>query len=400
MIRPDHSPLAADAQLPPLAVAAAAGFCAAVWADERVLEGTPLYFGAGLVGLFVARRVHRYRCLGLVPLFATVATLVGLTGQLLGRWPGWAAVVFPLSIGLAAGGILRFRDTIRTDSRRFAAGGAVAMLLAVGVAVTFTRHADPGAFGWLAVAAAAGSAAAAWLTLFRPTFEYGFCLAARLVYKPRAVGPGLAKFPMTGPALVIANHGDWFDPPLVGGLLPRQVTALMTSAFFDKPGMRWLMTVFGTIRVLDAPVRRAAPEIDAAVQALDAGRVVLLLPEGYLRRKEEVPLRRFGQGVWKILAARPGTPVVPVWVEGTWGSFFSFQGGPPTTGKRFRLRHPVTVGVGEPLVVPAEVLANRMGTRLYLMQKVADARPLTGAAPLPPVDQLPPDDRAADGDDV
>ena len=400
MIRPDHSPLAADVQLPPLAVAAAAGFCAAVWADERVLERTPLYFGAGLVGIFAARLVHRYRCLGLVPLLASVATLVGLAGQLLGHWPGWAAVAFPLGVGLAVGGVLRFRDTIRTHSWRLTACGAVALLLAAGVAVAFTQHADPAAFGWLAVATAALSAVAAWLTLFRPTFEFGFCLAARLVYKPRAVGPGLARFPMTGPALVIANHGDWFDPPLVGGLLPRQVTALMTAAFYDKPGLRWLMRVFGTIRVPEGAVRRESPEIDAAVRALDAGRVVLLCPEGYLRRKDEVPLKRFGQGVWKILAARPGTPVVPVWVEGTWGSFFSWKGGPPTRGKRLRLRHPVTVGVGEPLVVPAGVLANRMGTRLYLMQKVADARPLTGADPLPPVDQLPHDDGKGEGDDA
>jgi 1-acyl-sn-glycerol-3-phosphate acyltransferase len=392
LIRPDHCPRAADRTLPPLGLAAAAGFCAAVWADERVLERTPVYFGAGLVGIFAARLVHRYRSLGLVPIHTTVATVVGLVAMLRGEWPGWAVAVFPCGLGLAAGGVLRFRDTVRTDPRHhglLAAAGAVA---AIGTAVAFTQHADPVAFGWLAVVASAVTAALAWPTLFRPFFEHVFCFVARVVYWPRAVGPGVAKFPRSGPALVIANHGDMFDPVLVGGMMPRQVTGVMTAAYFDKPGLAWLMRVFGTIRVPEIPVRREAPEIDAAVQALDAGRVVMLFPEGYLRRKEEVPLKRFGQGVWKMLDARPDTLVVPVWIEGTWGSIFSWKGGPPFKGKRFRPFRRITVSVGEPQVVPPEVLRNRMGTRLYLMQKVADQRAAAGFDPLPPVDQLPRDD--------
>lgn len=395
-IRPDRTHRAADRQLVPLAVAAAAGFCAAVWADDEVLGRTPVYFGAGLLGLFLARLAHRYRCLGLVPIYATVATVVGLVATIRGDWPGWAVGVFPGCLGLAVGGVLRYRDTVRTESRRFALWAVAGAAAAVGVAATFTTAPYPAIYTWLATAAAGVSAALAWPTLFRPFVERQFCFAARIIYRPRVTGPGVAGFPTTGPVLVLANHGDWFDPPLVGGLLTRQVTPLMTAAFYDKPGLGWLMRVFGTIRVPDQAVRRETPEIDAAVQALDVGRVVLLLPEGYLRRKEEVPLKRFGQGVWKILDARPTTPVVACWVEGTWGSIFSFKGGPPLTGKRLHLRRPVTVGVSEPFVVPAEVLKNRMGTRLYLMQKVADARVLAGFDPLPPVDQLPRDDTDTD----
>lgn len=391
-IGPDRTHRAADRQLLPLGVAAAAGFCAAVWADERVLERTPVYFGAGLVGLFAARLVHRYRCLGLVPLYTTAAAVVGLVAGLLGGWPGWAVAAFPLCLGLAAGGVLRYRDTIRTEAWQFAAWAVAGAVGATGTAAAFTQRPDPAGYSWLAAGAAAVAAALAWPTLFRPFVEHLVCFLARAIYRPRSVGPGTVRFPMTGPALVVANHADWFDPVLVGGMMPRQVTGVMTAGFYDQPGVRWLMRVFGTIRVSEVPVRREAPEIVAAVQALDAGRVVMLFAEGYLRRKEEVPLKRFGQGVWKILDARPATPVVPVWIEGTWGSFFSWKGGPPMKGKRLHLRRPITVCVGEPLVVPPEVLKNRMGTRLYLMQAVADARLHAGLPPLPPVDQLPRDD--------
>lgn len=396
VIGPDRTYRAADRQLLPLGVAAAAGFCAAVWADERVLERTPVYFGAGLVGLFAARLVQRYRCVGLVPLYTTVAAVVGLIAALVGGWPGWSIVAFPASLGIAAGGVLRYRDTIRTEAWQFAAWAAIGAVAAVGTAIIFTRNPDPAAFAWLATGASAVAAALAWPTLFRPFVEHLVCFLARAVYRPRSTGPGTTDFPMTGPVLVVSNHGDMFDPVLVGGMMPRQVTGVMTAVFFDKPVLSWLMRVFGTIRVPEVPIRREAPEIDAAVQALDAGRVVMLFAEGFLRRKEEVPLKRFGQGVWKILDARPTTPVVPVWIEGTWGSFFSWKGGPPLKGKRLHFRRPVMVCVSGPLVVPPEVLKNRMGTRLYLMQAVADARLHAGLPPLPPVDQLPRDDGTDD----
>jgi 1-acyl-sn-glycerol-3-phosphate acyltransferase len=378
--QPDPTPRAADRVLLPLASAAAAGFCAAVWADPQVLPRTPTYFGLGLVGLFAARLWHPYRGLGLVPLGATAAAGIGLAGSL-GGWAGWMAAVFPLAVGLGVGAVLRHRDRDRTDARRFAASGVGVAVVVVGLAGLFVAAPRPGLFSWVATVAAAVAAGLGWVTLFRPTFEWAFCLAVRFLYRIRATGPGLTAFP-PGPVLVIANHGDWFDPALVGGSLPRPVVALMTAAFYDKPGLSWLMRVFGTIRVPETAVKRTAPEIDLAVQALDAGRVVLLFPEGYLRRSEEVPLRRFGQGVWKLLCQRPGTVVVPCWVEGTWGSYFSHQGGPPTTGKRFRPFRPVTVCVGEPFTVSPAVLADRMGTRLSLMRKVADARPLGGFPPL------------------
>jgi 1-acyl-sn-glycerol-3-phosphate acyltransferase len=390
--QPDLTHRAADRQLVPLAVAAAAGFCAAVWADERVVGRTPLYFGAGLAGLVGVRLVHRYRCLGLVPPGATIAALMALVGAVWGDWPGWAVAAVPLALGLAAGAVLRYRDRVRTEHRRFVLCGALAGVAGIVTAAVFTRGqgADDwrAAYSWLTVGASAVAAALAWPTLFRPFVEYLVCFGMRFIYKPRAAGPGLTAFPRHGPVLVIANHGDWFDPPLVGGLLPRTVTPLMAAAFYDKPGLRWLMRVFGVIRVPDQPVRRETPELDEAVRALDLGKVVLLFPEGYLRRKEEVPLRRFGQGVWKLLDARPTTPVVPCWVEGTWGSYFSFKGGPPTKGKRFRPRRPVAVGFGEPLVVPPEVLKDRTATRLFLMRRVSDARRHAGLDPLP-ADQLP-----------
>ena len=144
--------------------------------------------------------------------------------------------------------------------------------------------------------------------------------------------------------------------------------------------------VFRVIRVPEAAVRRDAPEIKDAVAALDAGQCVVLFPEGYLRRHEEPMLRRFGQGVWQILRDRPDTPVVACWIEGAWGSYFSHHGGPPTKGKRFDRRRRVTVAMSAPVRVPNDVLTDHMTARVWLMNRVLEARQHLGLPAVPAVE--------------
>src|SRR5439155_24271999 len=137
--------------------------------------------------------------------------------------------------------------------------------------------------------------------------------------------------PMRGPVIVIANHCAWLDPIWLAKAIPFQMRPMMTARFFDLPIIRWLMRrVFYAIRVPETTCRREAPEIQEAIAALDAGMSVLIFPEGWLKRKEEQSLRRFGQGIYQILREKPRTPVIACWIEGNWGSYTSFFNGPPT----------------------------------------------------------------------
>jgi hypothetical protein len=86
--------------------------------------------------------------------------------------------------------------------------------------------------------------------------------------------------------------------------------------------------------------------------------------------------------VWRILTARPDTPVVACWVEGGWGSKFSYKGGPPTKNKPMDFRRPIDVAVSVAERLPAEVLADQMATRIHLMNRVAGMRAELGLAPL------------------
>jgi len=237
-------------------------------------------------------------------------------------------------------------------------------------------------------------AAFAWWHFRRPVVELFFKTLSLPFYRVRTVGPGATSVPARGSCLVVSNHAAYLDPLFVGNFVPRPVTPMMTSLFYDRPGIRLLMRyVFAdTIRVPETPLKRDAAEIGPAIAARDAGKCVVIFPEGYLRRREDQPLRRFGRGVWEILRARPDTPIVACWIEGGWGSFFSFKDGPPTRNKRMDFLRRIGVGVSAPERVPADILADHIATRFHLMNLVAAARKPLGLSELPLVEMPTRDD--------
>jgi 1-acyl-sn-glycerol-3-phosphate acyltransferase len=242
----------------------------------------------------------------------------------------------------------------------------------------------------------------AWTAYFRKTLDWLVEIAIWPVYRIRAYGPGRNGMPLTGPVLVVANHSSWFDPIWIAKVVPRRVRPMMTSRFYDLRGLRWLMIhVVGAIRVQLSTYRREAPELDQAIALLDQGECVLMFPEGRMRRTAELPLRNFGQGVWHILSQRPATPVVVCWIEGGWGSYFSYAGGPPTKNKRFDFWRSILIGIEAPQLIDPELLKDQRATRRHLMQVSLDARRHLGLAPLAKIDSLQDEaEMAADANDA
>jgi len=147
--------------------------------------------------------------------------------------------------------------------------------------------------------------------------------------------------------------------------------------------LRWMMVhLAGAIRVQAGKFRRDVPELREAIAALDRGECLLVFPEGSMRRKDEVPLRMFGQGIWHILRERPETPVVVCWIEGGWGSYFSYRAGPPTRNKRLDIRRPIRIAVAAPQTIAADMLSDHRRTRAYLMEQCGAARSYLGLEPI------------------
>ena len=223
----------------------------------------------------------------------------------------------------------------------------------------------------------------AWGWLYREALELVLEVLLWPVYRIRADGPGKREFPLYGPVLVVSNHTAWLDPLWLGKVIPRRLIPLMGSGFYDLPVMRWLMVnLVGAIRVQETHFRREAPELDQAVQALDRGECVVIFPEGRVRRTQEEPLRQFGRGVWHILQRRPQTTVVVCWIEGGWGSYFSYWNGRPMTGKPLDWWRPIRIGMGRPAVLDPAILADHRATRSFLRQACLEARCCLGLEPL------------------
>jgi 1-acyl-sn-glycerol-3-phosphate acyltransferase len=224
-------------------------------------------------------------------------------------------------------------------------------------------------------------AATVFLTWFlkRSLLELIFETLLWPFYRIRVVGPGLQLFPLQGPVLVFANHAAWFDPLWIGKVLPRRAIPMMTSVFFDVPILHWLMVnVVRAIRVQASSFRREAPELQEAIGRLDHGEVVLIFPEGMMRRRDDQLLRQFGQGIWRMLQARPTIPVVACWIEGGWGSYASYKDGLPTKNKKIDWWWPVRISMQAPQVLDPVLLENHRATRLALMRACLEARKFLG----------------------
>jgi 1-acyl-sn-glycerol-3-phosphate acyltransferase len=348
-----------------------------------------LIFGGTAVGAFLAGiQDHPRRSLGLIPLAVTglcIAMAVSV-------WLPTAC----LAIGVMAG-VLHValvsayqsslpEGTEATATTILETVGAVSCFGGIALAILFHQEAWMSVTSqlWSMITLTATTAVIAWWYLLREVIEQVTEWVLWPIYRIRAVGPGVHSFPSHGPALIVANHSAYLDPLWLGKVVPRRLVPMMTSAFYDLPFMRWLMNrIVRAVRVPTASFRREAPELQEAVATLDRGDCLVIFPEAMLRRREDQPLRPFGQGVWHILRERPATPVIPCWIEGGWGSYFSYFNGPPTKNKRWDCWRAIVVGMSEPKVIDAALLADQRATRRYLQESVLHARTYTGKVPSP-----------------
>ena len=343
--------------------------------------------GAAAGSLLAGVQGHPRRSLGLVPLGFTGLGLTLLWAAATGSNPG---VGLCLVVGVLGGLInvplfAAYQDSLPADAR----GNGLSVLYFVGY--LFITAMSLLMFGlartllsaagqmWVVAGLTALAAALAWRAWFRDSLEQVLELVLWPVYRIRAHGPGKFPFPRRGPVLVVANHSSWFDPLWLAKVLPRRLTPMMTSVFYDMPGLRWLMVhVVHAIRVQSSSYRREAPELREAIAALDRGECVVIFPEGMLRRRADLTLRPFGQGVWHILRERPETPVVVCWIEGGWGSYMSYCNGPPLANKRPDWWRHIDVAVAEPLVIEPALLRDDRLTRSYLCRACLETRRLLG----------------------
>ncbi len=182
----------------------------------------------------------------------------------------------------------------------------------------------------------------------------------RLLYRVRV--KGLENLPKEGGVLLVSNHVSYLDVIILGVVLRRPIRFLSWEGFERHWLMRWVMRTMGTIPVAE---EKAKDAIHRAAAALQAGEVLCIFPEGHVTRNGGLlPLRRG----FELIARRANVPIVPVAIDGLWGSIFSFSGGKFFWKRPKHFPRPIAVVVGEPYAA-----AEHLTTRSRLLDLAAEA---------------------------
>ena len=164
------------------------------------------------------------------------------------------------------------------------------------------------------------------------------------LYRIRVVGR--ENVPITGPALLVANHTSYMDGLLITAVMSKNIRFLVYGNIFKIRPINWL---FQKLRII--PIRGGKDiirSIDRARAALLKNEIVGIFAEGELTRTGN--MLPFKRGFEKIVDNLPKTtPIIPIYLDGLWNSIFSFEGGKFFFKiPRFR-RLDVTLVFGDPL---------------------------------------------------
>ncbi len=159
-----------------------------------------------------------------------------------------------------------------------------------------------------------------------------------LLIKLRVIG--VENVPKEGPVILVSNHLNWTDIPMIGYKVMRRTHFMAKAELFQKAPLKWLVIGLGAF-----PVRRGEADRQAIKQAeevLKAGQVLVIFPEGTRSRTRQM---KAGLPGVALIALRSEAPIVPVGIYGS---------------ERFKLWHiwpfrtPITLTYGKPFILTRE----------------------------------------------
>ena len=309
--------------------------------------------GIGLGSLLCERLSAGHVEIGLVPFGSIGLTIFGIdlafasptllpAGaplpllSLLGLHATWRVLFDLFALGLFGGffivplyALIQIRSAPEQRARIIAANNILnALFMVVGSLAAAGLLGDglsiPALFG---VAGVCNAAVAIYIYSLVPEFMLRFIawLLVHSVY--RLEQKGLENIPEEGAAVLVCNHVSFVDPLVIAAASRRPIRFVMDYRIYRTPLISFVFRHMQAIPI--APAREDAAMMEAAFEevakALAAGELVAIFPEGKITDSGE--LYPFRPGVQRIVARTPA-PVIPMALQGLWGSFFSRKDGP------------------------------------------------------------------------
>ncbi len=164
---------------------------------------------------------------------------------------------------------------------------------------------------------------------------------------------GMEHIPAHGPALLICNHVSFMDALIIAGCCRRPIRFVMHYSIFKIPVLNFIFRTAGAIAISPARENKVMLQgaYDRVAEALSDGELVCIFPEGQITHDGQ--LNAFRSGIQRIVRRTP-VPVVPMALQGLWGSFFSRCHGRAMMKIPRRFFSRIGIVVGEP--VPANLV--------------------------------------------
>ncbi len=198
-------------------------------------------------------------------------------------------------------------------------------------------------------------AVAVWVFGRVPEFGMRFVIWILSHTMYRVQHENLEAVPDEGAAVLVCNHVSYVDALLLAGACRRPIRFIMFKPIYELPVLNFVFRTGRAIPIISKHVDEQAYEraFDEISAALDEGDLLCIFPEGKLTQDGEI--HEFKQGIERIIQRNP-VPVLPMALQGLWGSFFSHRGGHALTTLPRRFWSRVTIVAGD-LVAPEDVTA-------------------------------------------
>ncbi len=158
---------------------------------------------------------------------------------------------------------------------------------------------------------------------------------------------GRENFPEKTGALLVCNHMSFVDAALLIASTDRQIRFLIYKGIYDSRIVNPFARMMKAIPISsEQRPRDMLRSLRIATEALRNDEIVCIFAEGQITRTGQMlPFRRGLERIIKGVDA----PIIPVNLDGVWGSIFSFERGRFLWKVPRKIPYPVTVSFGRPM---------------------------------------------------